>query len=143
MIGGARVAMAALRTFPQVIGPRAPQVAVLEIGGDNTACGKNWNKPGAKTSMVDPQTALATRARKRRLPLLGTQKGKDFMDYQTPCDMMGRWTFHYGEWGVHPKAVEAATQLLGMAITESATIDIFASGSSGHPHDRQPICRRP
>jgi hypothetical protein len=143
MIGGARVAMAALRTFPQVMGPRAPQVAVLEIGGDNTACEKNWNKPGAKTSMVDPQIALAIRARERRLPLLGTQKGKDFMDYQTPCDMMGRWTFHYGEWGVHPKAVEAATQLLGMSITNSATIDMFASGTTVQPAAVAAITRWP
>jgi hypothetical protein len=125
MIGCARVASAALQAYPETRGPKAPQVKVLQIGGDNTACQKNWMKPGPKTSMVDPTVQTHIDAR-RRLPIQAVQKGKEHMDFKTPCDMIGRWQYHYGEWGTHHLAVEAATSMLHRSITENPTIDLFA-----------------
>jgi len=143
VIGGARVVVAGYRMFPEAYGPEAPHVRTTLLGNDNTSATKNWNRPGPKTSMVDPMVQAQIMARQRRAPIVAIQMGKKHMDDETPCDRLGREYSHYGDWGVQPVLVEQALKTLGMDMAVNPTVDLFASGNTVQPGAESAISRWP
>jgi hypothetical protein len=90
-------------------------------------------------SMVEAQIL----ARRRRISIVAVQKGKDHMDYATQCDMMGRWTFHFGEWGLAPKIMQQAVKNLGHNAWDHQMVDLFSSTMTVQPSATSAISRWP
>jgi hypothetical protein len=119
--------LSALQSNPELRAPSNNPVP-LPMGTDNTAAQKNINKPGSKVSMVAPMIPVALAARSRNMIPVGVRMSKHYMDLESKCDEIGRRvsSHHPEEWGLIPKLIKRATQLLGLPLRTHKDIDLFA-----------------
>ncbi|PHR00728.1 MAG: hypothetical protein COB29_15505 [Sulfitobacter sp.] len=124
--GIAMATSAALILHPVSAQPN--QLRPLLMGTDNKATQKNINKQGAKPSMVNPLIPVALQARTRNMIPVGVRKDKDYMDFQSNCDALGRIQAnqHPEEWGLLPRLIQRASKLLQCPVQWTTGFDLFA-----------------